>query len=70
MNVGDKVRAKKTIVDPADGDHPTLLLCEEGDVLIVREVGLLMTYPIKVSHESVTDNQFGVDASEVERVVV
>ena len=68
FSVGDKVNAACTLLDPASGDSPGGVLCNRGDVLIVREVKMDERFPIKVSHEHITDNSFGVEPSEIEKI--
>jgi len=65
--VGQRVRAKSNIYQPADDHSPGLLLARARDVLVVRALGVA-TFAAYVSHENVTDSSFGVLAEEVEAI--
>lgn len=66
MNIGQKVRATKGIYEPPDECAPGGYLCRKGEELIVRAIVPASAYPIKVSHEHITDNSFGVTPEEIE----
>lgn len=66
MNIGDNVRAKRSIWHEADDEMPTFQFCDRGDLLIVRSMSSEF-FPLYVSHEGITDNSFGVNLDEVER---
>lgn len=68
VKVGDKVRIKTRIVEDACGDHPTLLLAEAGEILIVRAIKAEALFPIQISHVDITDKSFGVTHDEYEAV--
>lgn len=63
--VGDRVRAKLAIYEPADDHAPGGYVCGEGDLLIVRKVRESGNWPLSVSHEDVTDNSFSCGLDEV-----
>lgn len=67
--VNDKVRLLDDIWDDGQDHHPPGYLARRGEVLIVRS-DVARTFPIYVSHEEITDNSFGVELSEIEKVVV
>jgi hypothetical protein len=69
-NVGDKVRAKATVVQGPNEDMPAQHFCDKGDILVVRAVRADLSYPISVSHEHITDRSFGVSAEEIEPLSV
>lgn len=66
--VGDRVRAKQSIYEPADDCHPGGYLCQKGDLLIVRDVrgASSSLWRYSVSHETVTDRSFSVADTEIE----
>ena len=66
FTVGQKVRAKEAIYEPADDYAPAGYLCMKGDVLVVRKLDTRAVFPIKVSHEDVTDCSFGAKPEELE----
>lgn len=63
--VGDRVRAKEAIYEPADDHAPGGYICGKGDLLIVRAVRDRGQWPLSVSHEDVTDNSFACSPDEV-----
>ncbi len=66
FQAGDVVTAIKAIYEPADDCHPGGCLARPGEKLIVREVRERGQWPIKVSHEDVTDGHgFCVAADEL-----
>lgn len=68
FQVGDRVRAKEAVYEPADDYSPGGYLCAKGDLLIVRRVTTQRDgRTLHVSHESITDNTFSVMPSEVEK---
>jgi hypothetical protein len=65
--IGDKVRLRKDIYEPADEYAPAGYIAKKVDVLIVRKVNQEREHwSVQVSHESVTNNSFGVDLQEIE----
>jgi len=67
ISVGQEVFATRDIVKPADDHSPAMLLASRGEKLIVRDVPGRFWWAY-VSHPEVTNNSFGVDASEVTTV--
>lgn len=64
--IGDRVEALNTLVEHPSGDSPGGLLCNKGDVLIVRGVPYVKSFwDIYVSHPEITDRTFGVTCSEI-----
>lgn len=67
--VGQKVRALKSLYDAPDGDSPGGCLCQVNEVLIIRDVKLDSKFwPLHISHEHITNNSFGVKLDEVELI--
>jgi hypothetical protein len=66
FKVGDRVRVKEAIYEPADDHAPGGYVCLKGDLLIVREVREKGQWPLSVSHEEVTDNSFACGPHEIE----
>lgn len=66
FSVGDEVTVVKPIYEPAGDYQPAGILASPGEKLIIREIRNSGEWPIKVSHELVTDGRFfGVAASEL-----
>lgn len=63
--VGDRVRSKEAIYEPADDHSPGGYVCRKGDLLIVREARTKGEWPLSVSHEDVTDSSFACGLDEV-----
>lgn len=70
FQVGDRVRARVAVFEPANDCHPAGYLCSKGDELVVRKLPQphvnQAAYPCAVSHENVTDCSFWVLADEIE----
>lgn len=66
--VGDRVRARISVYEPADDCHPAGYLCTAGTILIVRKLAHAPTteFACAVSHEHVLDRSFWVKADEIE----
>lgn len=69
--VGDRVRMRETITEPASDELPAQHFCDKGEILIVRKVTEEKrprngVWPIYVSHEHITDNSFGVMLDQIE----
>lgn len=61
-----EVYALVDLTQDADDYSPNLLFAHKGDKLIIRRVNEGMkTYPISVSHPTVTDSTFRVAPSEI-----
>lgn len=71
MNMEDckvdlEVYALTNLTQDADEYSPNLLFAHKGDKLIIRGVNKGMkTYPISVSHPTVTDSTFRVAPNEI-----
>jgi hypothetical protein len=65
FKVGDRVRAKEAIYEPADDHAPGGYLCDKNDLLIVRKLTPQFKRSLSVSHEHITDRSFGVEPDEV-----
>ena len=67
---GQKVRAKVACHNGLTEDGIGAYCCNPGDVLVIRAVGdrnsTNFNWDYWVSHESVTDNSFGVNEYEIE----
>lgn len=69
--VGDEVTVSEEIYEPADEYQPGGALVRPGEKLIIREIRETGEWPIKVSHEFVTDGRmFGVSAAELKPYAV
>ena len=68
MKVGDRVRIKYNLNEHPSEDGPGCNLAKEGEVLIIRQISEGHDFPIKVSHEHITDRSFGVLAYEIELI--
>jgi hypothetical protein len=66
FKVGDRVRVKDDVIKPADDYSPVLCYARGGEILIVRDVADGELYLIKISHEDVLSQSFGVNADEIE----
>lgn len=65
-SVGDAVTVLRPVGDDPSGDSPGGTYARPGDKLIVREiVSDKWRWPIKVSHEHITDRSFGVSEDEI-----
>ena len=69
--VGDRVRARVAVFEPADEAHPAGYLCSAGASLVVRQLPVAGGYAAKryvasVSHDDVLDGSFWVTADEIE----
>lgn len=68
FKVGQRVMVTTDIEDDgADGHHPAGYFAYKGEEVIVRKVGA-GNFPVYVSHETITDNSFGVTVDEIELV--
>lgn len=67
FKVGDKVRALSECVEEGE-DSPRQPNCAIGDTLTIRRVLTSRGWDYRVSREGVTDNSFGVMASEIEGI--
>lgn len=65
--IGDRVRLRNAVIEHACEDHPALLYASAKAIVIVRRIVPSSTWPIKVSHEDVTDSDFGVKLTEIEK---
>ena len=67
ITVGNRVRMRETIIEHPNDCLPEQLLCNKGEVLIVRKVtGKNAIWPVYVSHEHIADRSFGVTLDEIE----
>lgn len=64
--VGDRVRAVREIIEDANDHHPRSALAYRGDKLVIRDIDPESRFPIRVSHERIVDQSFGVEVSEIE----
>lgn len=69
IHVGQKVIAKRQLIEPANECHPGGLLCRKGDELIVKKISdsAHVEHPILVAHEG---RKGGFCVSEDEITVV
>lgn len=66
FKVGQKVRIKNDIYEPADDYSPGHYCALKGDLVVVRKLGDgSHKHSISVSHEGVTDNSFRVSPDEI-----
>jgi hypothetical protein len=66
--VGDKVRLKYDLNEPPSENSPGGCLARHDEVLIIRQISEGHDFPIKVSHENVTDRSFGVLLQEIKLI--
>ena len=66
--VGQRVRLLADIWDDGADHHPPGYLAHRGEELIVRSVDTGSTFPVYVSHKGRTDNSFGVQLTEIEKI--
>lgn len=66
FSVGQRVRLLCDIYEEADDHAPGGYCARRGELLVVRRIKPdAKCYPVSVSHEDITDNSFGVSASEI-----
>jgi len=68
MKPDTRIRFIKTVIEPADGDHPTFLLANEGETGIIvekKEKGHPYNYSVRTDHCQET---FSVKTNEIEEI--
>lgn len=67
FEVGQAVRLRRDIIDPADDCHPSLLCGKAGDEVVIRRASTFGSFDWYVSHAHRTDASFAVTNDEITR---